>query len=272
MGNKIKVLIYGIAGRMGKLNAECVHKNSNLELCAGIVEKGSPFDGKNINEVCAVNNTSITVSSNLEEELAKCDVVIDFTCPEATIEALRINKKHKKAFVIGTTGLNDKQNQFVKEASEMFPIVYAPNYSIGVNVLFKLTKIASKLLNKEAGYDLEIIEAHHRYKKDAPSGTAKRLLEISAENSGRTTDNAVYGRKGFTGERNITDIGVNVIRAGDIVGEHTLLYSTEGERVEITHKAHSREAFSNGACTAVIFVKDKTKGLYTMEDILFGDE
>lgn len=266
--NKIKVLIYGIGGRMGKMNALSVNKCNETILSGAVEQKDNPIIGKDVGEILGIVKHDVKVLSDITKALPDCDVVIDFTSPDATMSALEANLRHKKAFVIGTTGLTEEQNEKLKQYSKSFPIVYAPNFSIGVNVLFRLVEEASRLLNKERDYDLEIIESHHRYKKDAPSGTAVRLVEISAKNTGRKKDDAIYGRKGFTGERNPDEIGVSVIRAGDIVGEHTVLYSAEGERVEISHKAHSRETFSKGAIQAVLFVEDKNKGLYSMRDIL----
>jgi 4-hydroxy-tetrahydrodipicolinate reductase len=266
--SKIKVLIYGIAGKMGKMNALSINKNNNTIIAGAVESPDNPAIGKDAGEVIGVVKIGVEVVSDIGKALPNCDIVIDFTSPEATISALEINKSHRKAFVIGTTGLTEEQNNKLKQYSELFPIVYSPNFSIGVNVLFKLVEEASRILNKERDYDLEIIEAHHRHKKDAPSGTAMKLLDIASENTGRTKNDAKYGRKGFTGERTSDEIGMSVIRAGDIVGEHTVLYSTEGERIEITHKAHSKETFSNGSLQAVLFVKDKSKGLFSMRDIL----
>lgn len=269
MSNRIiNVVIYGICGRMGKMNALNIEKNPNTNISGSIENKNNIKLGQDIGEFLGIEKKNIKIESDLENVISKCDVIVDFTNPDATMNALNINKDYKKAFVIGTTGLNEEQNNTIKSFSKEFPIVYSPNFSIGVNVLFKLVEITSQLLNAEKDYDLEIIEAHHRYKKDSPSGTAIKLLQIASQYSGRNEKDALYGRKGFIGERNIKEIGMNVIRAGDIVGEHTILYSSEGERIEITHKAHSREAFSKGVVQAILFIVNKKNGLYSMTDVL----
>jgi len=199
--SKIKVLIYGAAGKMGKANAIAIEKESELLIYGAVESQNNPNIGKDIGEICGIGRKNINISADLHNIISECDVVADFTNPEATMKALEINKNFRKAFVIGTTGLNDEQNNVIKRMSEIFPIVYAPNFSIGVNVLFKLVELASKMLNTKLGYDLEIIEAHHKHKKDAPSGTAMKLLDIASKNSGRTIEDAIYGRKGIIGER-----------------------------------------------------------------------
>jgi 4-hydroxy-tetrahydrodipicolinate reductase len=268
---KIKIAIYGAGGRMGKMNTITVDKSDQLYISSAVESEDSPYIGMDVGEVCGIGRKDVDIVSDVNFALERSDVIIDFTTPESSMKALHKNKNHRKAFVIGTTGFTDEQLSEMEGLSRSFPIVYSPNYSIGVNVLFKLVKEASSMLNVGLGYDLEIIEAHHRYKKDAPSGTAKKLLDIASENTGRSKEEAVYGRKGFTGERDIKQIGMNVIRAGDIVGEHTVLYSTTGERIEITHKAHSRGCFSNGAIKAAIFVFGKDKGFYSMLDLIYSD-
>jgi 4-hydroxy-tetrahydrodipicolinate reductase len=268
MSVKIKIGIIGIGGRMGKMNAITVDKSQNLFISSAVEEKNNPIVGMDVGEAVGIGKKDVDIVSDIGFALERADVMIDFSSPEATMNALEVNLSHGKGFVIGTTGFTEDQTEKITYYSEKFPIVFSPNFSIGVNVLFKLVQEASVMLNAELGYDLEIIEAHHRYKKDAPSGTALKLLDIASKYSKRDKNDTIFGRKGFTGERNIKDIGVSVIRAGDIVGEHTVLYSTEGERIEITHKAHSREAFSNGAVKSAIFVYGKDKGLYSMLDVI----
>ncbi len=268
MSKKIKIGIIGIGGRMGKLNAITVDKFDDLFLSSAVEKESSSFIGMDAGEAVGIGKKNVDIVSDIDFALERADVMIDFTIPDATMKALESNTSHGKGFVIGTTGFNEDQVEKIKEYSEKFPIVYSPNFSIGVNVLFKLVQEASAMLNSELGYDLEIIEAHHRYKKDAPSGTALKLLDIASKYSKRNKNDAIFGRKGFTGERNIKDIGISVIRAGDIVGEHTVLYSTVGERIEITHRAHSREAFSSGAVKSAIFIYGKDKGLYSMLDVI----
>jgi len=209
----------------------------------------------------------IKIVDNLAEIIGLCDVVIDFTAPEATLSNLEICKENKKAIVIGTTGFNTEQKNKIAKASNLIPIVFSPNMSVGVNLLFNLVKRTAEVFGDE--YDIEITEAHHKFKKDAPSGTALKIAEIIANTLGRDLEkNAVYGRKGIVGERRRGEIGIHSIRAGDIVGDHTILFSTPGERIEITHRAHTRETFARGAVKAAKFVTSKKNGLFDMADVL----
>ncbi len=264
----IKIGVIGALGRMGRANIIAVNDKPSTILVSAIEKKDCQDMGEDAGNLCGVGNLNVPITSDMDNGIKLADVMIDFSSPNSTMEALEINKKYCRGFVIGTTGFNEGELNKIKEYSSNFPIVFSPNFSIGVNLLFKLVESASTILNIDMGYDLEIIEAHHRHKKDAPSGTALKLLEIAAKNSKRSEENAIYGRKGFTGERKPEDIGVSVIRAGDIVGEHTVMYSTEGERVEITHKAQSRQAFSKGALMSAEFISDKSNGYYSMLDVL----
>jgi 4-hydroxy-tetrahydrodipicolinate reductase len=197
----------------------------------------------------------------------KFDVLIDFTGPDATMIHLDICREHGKKMVIGTTGLNDEQKQKINEAAEEIGIVFAPNMSVGVNLCFKLLEIAARVMGDDS--DIEIIEAHHRHKKDAPSGTALRMGEVVAGALDRDLSSvAVFGREGQTGERDPRTIGFETIRAGDVVGEHTVWFATEGERVEVTHKASSRMTFAKGAMRAARWIADSDKGLFDMQDVL----
>ncbi len=268
----MKICLLGAMGRMGKSNVIAVSNKTTMSLSAAIEREDSAYLGKDVGSLCGIGPTNVLVSPDLNEGIASCDVVIDFTSPKVSMEALCINENYNKGFVIGTTGFDEDSMSKIRSYSSKFPIVLSPNFSIGVNLLFRLVESASKILSVDMDYDLEIIEAHHRYKKDAPSGTALRLLDIAAKNSNRDKNDAVYGRKGLIGERTSKEIGMNVIRAGDIVGEHTVMYSTEGERVEITHTAQSRSAFSKGALMSAEFVfsrlSSKDNRLYSMLDVL----
>jgi 4-hydroxy-tetrahydrodipicolinate reductase len=195
------------------------------------------------------------------------DVLIDFTRPEATLAHLAICRGAGKAMVIGTTGFDEDQKAVIREASKDIPVVFAPNMSVGVNLCFKLLELAARVMGDAA--DIEIIEAHHRHKVDAPSGTALRMGEVVADALGRNLEDcAVYGREGVTGERERETIGFETIRAGDIVGEHTVMFAAEGERVEITHKASSRMTFAGGAVRAAAWLGDRPRGLFDMQDVL----
>jgi 4-hydroxy-tetrahydrodipicolinate reductase len=195
------------------------------------------------------------------------DVLIDFTCPEASMASIEQCRRAGKKIVIGTTGFNEKQKTEIAKASEDIAIVLAPNFSVGVNLTLKLLEMTAKVMGDYT--DIEVIEAHHRHKVDAPSGTALRMGEVIAKTLGRDLkDCAIYGREGHTGERDRKTIGFSTIRAGDIVGEHTVMFADEGERIEITHKASSRMTFANGAVRAAVWLADKDRGLYDMQDVL----
>ncbi len=213
-----------------------------------------------------VSNGVITVSE-LTPLVDEFDVLIDFTEPGATRANLELCRQHQKAMVIGTTGLSDAERQLIQAAGESIPIVFAPNMSIGVNLCFNLLEQAARVLGDEV--DIEITEAHHRYKKDAPSGTALKMGEVIADTLGRDIKKvAVYGREGISEERNRTTIGFSTVRAGDIVGDHTVTFASLGERVEITHKASSRMTFANGAVRAALWTTGKTAGVYSMQEVL----
>ncbi len=209
----------------------------------------------------------VLISDELEHIIDEGEVLIEFTDPDTTLDHLGMAIEHNKAMVIGTTGFSDEQLEEIKEIAPQIPCVMAPNMSVGVNLLFKLAKEIAPVLGDD--YDIEIVEAHHRKKKDAPSGTAMRIAEILAKALGRNLKGVgVYGRKGITGERTKKEIGIHAVRAGDIVGEHTITFAGTGERIEITHRAHSRDTFAQGALRAVKFVAKAKKGLYDMQDVL----
>jgi 4-hydroxy-tetrahydrodipicolinate reductase len=223
--------------------------------------------GADAGEVAGVGKLNVSISHSLTKVVDDFDVVIDFTGPEATMIHLDICREHGKKMVIGTTGLNDEQKARIDAAAKDIGIVFAPNMSVGVNLCFKLLELAARVMGE--GADIEIIEAHHRHKVDAPSGTALRMGEVVAETLGRDLKEvAVYGREGQTGARDPKTIGFETIRAGDVVGEHTVWFATEGERVEIVHKASSRMTFANGAARAAAWLEGKTNGRFDMQDVL----
>ncbi|MDX1636117.1 MAG: 4-hydroxy-tetrahydrodipicolinate reductase [Marinobacter sp.] len=262
-----RVAITGAAGRMGKVLVEAVQAAEGVSLGAAVVHPDSTLIGADAGEVAGVGKLGIVLVGRLADVLDDFDVLVDFTFPDLTLENLAVCKAHGKRMVIGTTGLTEADKLQVAQAAETVPVVFAPNMSVGVNVALNLLRTAAKVLGDD--YDVEIIETHHRHKKDAPSGTALRMGEVVAEALGRNlAECAVYGREGFTGERSRTEIGFETVRAGDVVGDHTVLFAGIGERIEITHKASSRMTFAKGAVRAAEWVSEKPEGLYDMQDVL----
>jgi 4-hydroxy-tetrahydrodipicolinate reductase len=223
------------------------------------------FIGRDAGELILAPPTGVKVAPLSAEGVRNCDVIVDFSSPLATPALIDFAIKEKTPLVICPTGFDDAGKKKIEEASKSIPVIFSPNMSVGVNVMFKLTDIASRFLNN--GYDIEVFEAHHRMKKDAPSGTARRLIEIIRSAIPRL-NKEVHGREGITGERTNDEIGVQVMRGGDIVGEHTVFYISPEERIEITHRAASREVFAKGAVTAAEFLAGKKPGFYTMNDVL----
>lgn len=263
----LRVAIAGACGRMGKTLVEAVHQHPELVLGAASTLPGDPLLGQDIGPLCGLPAQQVALTSSLEAELARFDALIDFTHPEATLEHAALCAAHGKKLIVGTTGLSDAQKAELARAAEKTAVVFAPNMSVGVNLCFKLLELAARVIGEDS--DIEIVEAHHRHKKDAPSGTALGMGEVVARALGRDLrDCAVYGREGQTGERDRKTIGFATIRAGDIVGDHTVIFAAEGERVEITHKASSRRNFANGALRAALWLQDKNPGLYSMQDVL----
>ncbi len=260
----IKVGVMGAAGRMGKEIIKAILNFDNVELKGAVESPSSKYVNSDSGEVAGIGKNSIIIVDSVEKIINDVDVIIDFTAPEATLNTLNIVAENNKKIVIGTTGIDDNGRKLIEEKSKIIPIVFSPNMSVGVNLLFKLTEITARILNQ--GYDVEVIEAHHRFKKDAPSGTAKKLVEILSREL--NINNIVTGREGMIGERKEKEIGLFSIRAGDIVGEHTVMFGGLGERIELTHKAHSRATFANGAVKAAIWLSEKEKGLFTMFDVL----
>lgn len=261
-----QIAIAGSSGRMGRALIEAVARSGDFRLKAALEVPGSPALGKDAGEQIG-SPCGVLISADLERALKGCDVLVDFTRPEGTLAHLELCRKHGIRMVIGTTGFNAEQKQGIADAAKTIAIVMAPNMSVGVNLTFKLAELAAKVLNE--GYDIEIIEAHHRHKVDAPSGTALRMGEVIAAALGRDlAKDAVYGREGVTGERKASTIGFATVRGGDIVGDHTALFAGTGERVEITHKAASRATFALGALRAARFLAGRKSGLFDMQDVL----
>jgi len=262
----IHVGVSGASGRMGRAILESTENFKNeIDVSAVLEHVGSSYVG-NIASVPGIPE-GLKVSSDVAAVVSASDVLIEFTSPQATLANLAVVRKQKKAMVIGTTGLNDDELSALEDAAKDIPIVFAPNMSTGVNILFKVVEEVTKAVGEY--FDIEIIEAHHHHKKDAPSGTAKKMAEIISETLGRELDKvAVYGRKGIIGARKSEEIGIHVVRAGDIVGDHTAIFAGPGERIELTHRAHSRTTFAVGALRAAIFIVGKKPGMYTMNDVL----
>jgi len=263
----IRVAIAGASGRMGLTLIQAVTQSPALTLTVAIDRADSPIIGKDTGELIGAEATGVKVTDNLAAVANNFDVLIDFTRPEASMGYLETCRLAGKKLVLGTTGFNDDQKAQIAETANVTAIMMAPNMSVGVNLSLKLLEMAAKVMGDYT--DIEIIEAHHRHKVDAPSGTALRMGEVVAKALNRNLkDCAVYGREGITGERDRKTIGFSTIRAGDIVGDHTVMFSDEGERLEITHKASSRMTFANGAVRAAIWLGDKASGLYDMQDVL----
>lgn len=263
----LRIAVIGAAGRMGKNLLEAIQRNDNTCLGAAIVEPTSSLVGADAGELANLGKLGIAIDTSLENQLDNFDVLIDFTHPTVTMNNLSLCAKAKKAIIIGTTGFSVEQKQQIAEVAKQIPIVFSANYSIGINLCFKLLDVAAKVLGDEV--DIEVLEAHHRNKVDAPSGTALRMGEVVAEALGRNLkDVAVYGREGQTGARQRDTIGFATVRAGDVVGDHTVLFAAEGERVEITHKASNRMIYANGAVRAALWLQNQASGLYDMQDVL----
>jgi len=262
-----RIAIPGAAGRMGRNLVEACVRTEGLAVGAATERSGHELLGSDAGVVAGVGELGVEIRADLEAVVDEFDVLIDFTAPAATLAHLQLCRRHGKGMVIGTTGFDDEQKNSIKEAAAEIGVVFAPNMSVGVNLCLKLLDTAARVLGEEA--DIEVIEAHHRHKVDAPSGTALRMGEVVAEALGRNLkDCAVYGRQGLTGERDRATIGFETIRAGDIVGEHTVMFAAEGERVEITHKASSRMTFASGAARAAGWLMSQPAGLYDMQDVL----
>ena len=262
----MKIVIVGASGRMGRMLIESTLQDNEAKLVSAIDQVGTPAIGKDAGELVGMP-CGVTVTTDVEAGIASADCLIDFTRPEGTLQHLALCLRHKVAIVIGTTGFDAEGKQAIADAAHEIPVVFAPNMSVGVNVVFKLLDTASRILAE--GYDIEIVEAHHKHKIDAPSGTALRMGEVVAKALERDLKTcAVYGREGVTGERDPSTIGFATVRGGDVVGDHTVMYCGIGERVEISHKAGSRMPYALGALRAARFLAGKTSGLFDMQDVL----
>ena len=263
-----RIAVMGAAGRMGKILIEAVQQTAGAAgLTAAVDRPDSTLVGADAGELAGIGRIGVPLSGDLSRVVDEFDVLIDFTHPSVTLKNLEICRRAGKAMVIGTTGLSQEEKQQLVAAAKDVPLVFAANFSVGVNLCLKLLDTAARVLGDEV--DVEIVEAHHRHKVDAPSGTALRMGEVVAEALGRDLrEVAVYGREGQTGARDRQTIGFATVRAGDIVGDHTVLFAADGERVEITHKASSRMTFAKGAVRAALWLEGREAGLYDMQDVL----
>ncbi|MCY4641183.1 MAG: 4-hydroxy-tetrahydrodipicolinate reductase [Gammaproteobacteria bacterium] len=263
----LRLGINGAGGRMGRTLVRACMEDDQVRLGGAFEAPSADSIGSDAGEIAGTGRTGVIIREDPQACHADFEILVDFTVPECTMQSLEICREYGKSMVIGTTGLDARQKLRLQEAARDISIVFAPNMSTGVNLCLQLLQVAARTLGDE--YDVEIIEAHHRHKVDAPSGTALRMGEVVAESLGRDLDEcAVYGRQGHTGKRDTRTIGFETIRAGDIVGEHTVMFSGVGERVEITHRASSRMSFARGAMRAAAWVASQDPGLYDMQDVL----
>jgi 4-hydroxy-tetrahydrodipicolinate reductase len=263
----IKIGVAGAAGKMGSRITALSKEYEGLKLAGAFERKGHPDTGKDVGRLTGTGESGILLSSSIGEIIDKVDLIIDFTSIESTKENLKIASGKGKAMVIGTTGFTREDLKEIESLTKVMPCVLASNMSLGVNLLLKVLQDIARVLGDE--YDIEIVEAHHRLKKDAPSGTALKMAQVIADAVNRNLEEvAVYARKGIIGQRTKKEIGIQTLRAGDIVGEHTVLFGGLGERIEITHKASSRDTFARGALKAALWLAGKPSGLYDMQDVL----
>ena len=265
--NTVRILVAGAAGRMGRSILNLAYRDPEIQIAGAFERAESPMIGRDVSELIGAPSLNVPVHPDLRECIQLGNVIIDFTQPEAVPYHLDIALKTKRAMVIGTTGLSEAFIGKLYAASKKIPIVQAPNMSVGVNLLFRLAELVGSSLDER--YDVEIVEEHHKHKKDAPSGTALELARMIAK--GRKIDletHALYGRKGLTGERKKGSIGIHAVRGGDVVGNHQVSFMNDGERIELVHKASSRDAFASGALYAAKFVAKQKVGFYNMQDVL----
>ena len=265
--SQVKIGVIGAGGRMGRMLIQAVAQNPQTKLAAAIERTGSSLVGTDAGELVHLERANVVLVDDLASVIDKIDVLIDFSLPESTANNIKLCADNGVNMVIGTTGLSDEQNAALTQASEKIAIVYAGNYSTGVNLTLKLLEMAAKAFGETA--DVEIIEAHHKHKIDAPSGTAYMMAEAVAKARGQNLkDVAVYGREGQTGERKAGEIGIHAVRGGEIVGDHTVMFIADGEVVEITHKARERMTFAAGAVRAAVWVSEQKSGQFDMQDVL----
>lgn len=264
---KIRAIVSGAAGRMGKELVKAVAAAPDFKLVYALEHNKHPLLGKDAGTVAGVGELAVSIAPESKLEECDADVLIEFSFPEPTLKHLKTISRAKIPSVVGTTGFSNAQKAQLKKLARKIPILLSPNMSVGVNLLFALARKASRVLGGE--YDIEVVEAHHRLKQDAPSGTALKLAEVLAQGRGwKLSEVACYHRQGKTGARPAKQIGIQTIRAGDIIGEHTALLAAAGERIELTHRASSRSAFAQGALRAARWIVDKPPRLYSMEDCL----
>lgn len=263
----IRAAVAGIAGRMGSRIAQLVRETEGMELAGGFEYSGYPKIGKDLCEAIGGAVTGKPIGGGISDVLEAADVVIDFTNAAVSLEHLRVASSRGKAMVIGSTGFSREQLDDASKLTSRVPCIISPNMSIGMNILFKMVSDAARLMGEN--FDIEIIEAHHRFKKDAPSGTAVKLAQLVAKSLNRDlAEVGVYARHGLIGERSDSEIGIQTIRGGDIVGEHTVIFAGLGERIELVHRAQSRDNFARGAIHAAKWVVEQPPGLYDMSDVL----
>ncbi len=263
----IKVIIAGAGGRMGARIIRLIQESGDMVVAGAFEKADHPTVGRDLGEVCGLGKMDLPIAAGLDQVLDQGEVIIDFTFHAASMEHLRVAAERKKPMVIGSTGFTPDEMDEVRRLSQSLPLVLAPNMSVGVNVLFKVVKDLALALGED--FDIEILEVHHKMKKDAPSGTAMKLAQVLAQARSQNLDEvAVYERKGIIGERKPQEIGIQTFRAGDIIGEHTVLFGGMGERIEITHRAHSRDTFARGALRAARWIIRQKNGLYDMRDVL----
>lgn len=263
----LKLGMIGAAGRMGRRIIALATEDKDVVVAGAVEYEKSPFLGQDAGVVAGCGNLGVEISSDIKGAASRCDVLIDFTGAKPTMANLQYYAAAKTPIVIGSTGLESKDVAEIKKLSDIIPVILAPNMSLGVNLTFKVLEMVSKAIGDI--YDIEIIESHHRLKKDAPSGTAMKMAEVIADTLKRNLEtDAVYARKGLIGERTDKEIGIQTIRGGDIVGEHTVMFCGQGERIEITHKAHTRDTFAKGAIQAAKWLKNKPNGFYNMFNVL----
>jgi 4-hydroxy-tetrahydrodipicolinate reductase len=263
----IEVIIAGAAGRMGKRLVRAAAASDEVVVGAAFERQDHPLVGEDVGLAAGIGALSVPISASLHDAAFNGKVLIDFTIPEASMENLKEAAEKGLAAVVGTTGFSSEMIEDIRKLSQRLRCVMSPNMSVGMNIMFKVAGELAAALGH--GYDLEIVETHHRLKKDAPSGTAMRLAEVLAEATGRNIEEAgVYARKGIIGARSDKEIGVQSLRGGDVTGEHTVLFLGNGERLELTHRAHNRDNFAHGALRAAVWVVDKPAGLYDMQDVL----
>jgi len=261
-----RVIVVGAAGRMGRVLAATALQDPEIQVVGAVDRPDAPEIGQDVGRVAGLGEAGVKLVADLAAAIDRADAIVEFTLPEPTLEHLEVARAHRKAAVVGTTGFSPEQMERVGAIAREIPVFLAPNMSLGVNVLLKVLPLVARALGP--AYDVEVIEAHHHGKKDAPSGTALKLAEVVAQALGASlAERAVYGRQGIQ-PRQPGEIGMHAIRAGANVGEHTVLFANEGEQIEITHKAYSRQTFALGAIRAAKWIVRQPAGLYSMQDLI----